>query len=167
MGLPPVPAPVQLFLAIGLYFAIILAVVLEHEEEVKENSQAVNAICATSVVIQTLRELTRNKRSSDEDIDGNDDRPKKKRKFIRYDRARAKNCVMDDYLGPSPIFDDKQFERVFQITRPMYQRIRSICCEADAFFRTGYDCTNRMAIDVDVKILFGLNDKNGLVYTRW
>ena len=63
---------------------------------------------------------------------------------------------MHDYLGPSPIFDDKQFQQVFQITRTIYQRICSICCEADAFFWSGIDCTNCMAIDVDVKILVGL-----------
>ena len=45
---------------------------------------------------------------------------------------------------------------MFQITRTIYQRICSICCEADAFFQSGIDCTNHMAIDVDVKILVGL-----------
>jgi hypothetical protein len=65
--------------------------------------------------------------------------------------------VMHDYVGPSPLFDDKQFERVFQITRSMmFERVRCIYCEADSFFRAGMDCTGWMAIDVDVKILCGL-----------
>ena len=31
----------------------------------------------------------------------------KRRKMIKYDRARASQCVYDDYFSPTPRFDDK------------------------------------------------------------
>jgi hypothetical protein len=150
-----VPA-VQWFLAIGFYFATILAFALAIALEQEETAtlQIVNAIHAASAVVQALRESRKRSRSSSDD-DDNEERPRKKR-YIRYDRERARNCVRHDYVGPSPLFDDKQFERVFRITRTMYESVRHICCQADSFFRAGLDCTKRMAIDVDVKILCGL-----------
>jgi hypothetical protein len=46
------------------------------------------------------------------DGDGNSPPPAKRRK-LKYDRARAHMCVFNDYMSPTPLFDDKQFERVF------------------------------------------------------
>ena len=46
--------------------------------------------------------------------------PRSSRK--KYDHARAKECVMNDYLGPQPLFDDKQFELQFRVTRSRFQR---------------------------------------------
>ena len=40
-----------------------------------------------------------------------------KKQMVKYNRARAKQAVLDDYLGPIPIFKDRQFERVFRITK--------------------------------------------------
>lgn len=84
-----VPA-VQRVLAIGFYFATILAfalaVALEQEETA--TSQIVNAIHAASAVVQALRESRKRSHSSDDD--DNEERPRKKR-YIRYDRERARN----------------------------------------------------------------------------
>ena len=38
--------------------------------------------------------------------------PKKRMK--RWDRARARKCVLDDYLGPNPRFSDKEFSRILR-----------------------------------------------------
>ena len=40
-------------------------------------------------------------------------RNKKRRKMMKYDRNRAYKCVMSDWLGAVPWFNDKQFERSF------------------------------------------------------
>lgn len=64
---------------------------------------------------------------------------KKKRKMIRYDRERAYRCVMDDWLGPVPRFDDKQYERHFRITRSMAQHILQHLAARDKYWRITAD----------------------------
>ena len=46
------------------------------------------------------------------DGNGNSPPPANCRK-LKYNRARAQMCVFNDYMSPTPLFDDKQFERVF------------------------------------------------------
>ena len=41
----------------------------------------------------------------------------------KYDHARAHKCVMDDYLGPVPRFDFKEFVSMFRVTRGRFQTI--------------------------------------------
>ena len=43
--------------------------------------------------------------------------PKKKQTQINYDREQAKKCMMDDWLGPIPIFPDKSFEAPFVLSK--------------------------------------------------
>jgi len=113
------------------------------------------AVHAAIEAVKLHREsLCKRKQPDNGDADGNE-QPKKK-KYVRYNRERANQCVMQDYLGPNPTFDDRQFERVFCITRQMYERIRRICCTTDSLFTTGVDCTGHHAIYTDVKILAAL-----------
>jgi hypothetical protein len=82
--------------------------------------------------------------------------PKAKRSFIQYDRERARAAVEQDYWGPSPIFNDKQFERFFRISKPVAQFILEECCKVNDFFKDSYDATKRRSICVKVKLMMGL-----------
>ena len=93
----------------------------------------------------------RRKRSDDDD----DNRPHK-RKYTKYDRARAYNCVMDDYFNPQPIFDDYQFERFFRITPSLAEYILRRLANNDEFWTLRYDCTKRMSNAPEVKLLAAL-----------
>ena len=99
-------------MAFGFCFATILAFALAAAQEQEETAtlQIVNAIRATSAAVQALRESQKRSHSSDDD--DNEERPRKKR-YIQYDREWAQKCVRHDYVGPSPLFNDMQFERVF------------------------------------------------------
>ena len=44
-------------------------------------------------------------------------------KRTKYDHARALHCILQDYLGPSPIFNDKQFKVMFRVSRPRVQQM--------------------------------------------
>ena len=44
---------------------------------------------------------------------GDGNTPPVKRRKVNYDRERAYQCIFNDYMSPTPLFDDKQFERVF------------------------------------------------------
>ena len=86
-----------------------------------------------------------------------DQRPRKKRCKSRWDWARAKKCVEDNYTGLSPIFNDRQFERVFRITRGRADTLLSICAKADPFFTQTIDAvTKKEGICLTVKLLMAL-----------
>ena len=42
-----------------------------------------------------------------------------KRKMIKYDRQRAFDSMMKDWMNPKPLFDNKQFERTFRMKKYM------------------------------------------------
>ena len=78
------------------------------------------------------------------------------RKYIKWDRERALSSIKDDYLGPNPRFDDRQFERIFRITRSLADFILRRLASADEFWRTSYDCFDRMANSPEAKFLISL-----------
>lgn len=145
-------------LAAGVTFLLItilvvdIVFILAMDDDEEERRQ--RAVLAAVEVVKSYRE-SRKRKHRDEN-GGENDGGRRKKKYIRYDRERANECVQKDYLNPYPTFDDRQFERIFRITRGMYERIRTTCCESDAFFTAGVDCTGRHAIYTDVKILAAL-----------
>ena len=78
------------------------------------------------------------------------------RKYIRWDRERALSSINDDYLGPNPRFDDRQFERIFRITRSLADFILRRLASADEFWTTSSDCIGRMANSPEAKFLISL-----------
>ena len=84
-------------------------------------------------------------------------RPRKKRKRLRYDREGAKSDVFRDYVGPIPIFDDRQFERIFRITRTKFDYILQCLVQYEpSFWTQSYECTGRPGIAPEVKLLGAL-----------
>ena len=86
-----------------------------------------------------------------------DERPRKKRCKSRWNWERAKQCVQEDYTGPSPIFNDRQFERVFRVTKARADTLLSVCANADTFFTQQIDVvTKKEGICPKVKLLMAL-----------
>ena len=138
-----------------IFFFVDLVLLLEAEE--LDEQQQLALLTAVKVIQQAYHGSSRKRMHFNDDNDeDNADSPPTKKKYTRYDRERAHRCVMQDYLGPMPIFDDRQFEHFFRISRGIYETIRCICCSADCFFTAGKDCTGRYAISTDVKILAAL-----------
>lgn len=81
---------------------------------------------------------------------------RKKRRASLLDHDRAKKSVNDDWLSPVPRFDDRQFERMFRITRSIFQQLLQVCAHADHFFTTQEDAIGRQGIDPSVKLLIAL-----------
>ena len=77
----------------------------------------------------------------------------KKRKKVNYERERAYNCVMADYLGPVPIFNDRQFEQVFRITNERVTFVISSLAKYDDFWTVTYDALGKQSIAPEVKFL--------------
>jgi len=99
-------------------------------------------------------ELTSTGKRQHDDEDGV--YPRSKRQYVRYDRERALRCIMDDWLGPHPTFADRQFERVFRISRTRAEWILQRLARADPFWTQTFDCCNRMSNAPEVKFLAAL-----------
>lgn len=89
----------------------------------------------------------------DADNDDGDDISNRKRQMVKYDRERAYRCVMDDWMGDVPRFDDKQFERTFRIKRWMVDFCISNLAHHDRFWLQTIDAANRLSISPYVKFL--------------
>jgi Plant transposon protein len=79
--------------------------------------------------------------------------PKKKAK---YDYARARACIYQDYLGPDPLFG-KYFERVFRVSRGIAETLMQICGTTHSFFTSSTNkVTGEPCIYPESKILMAL-----------
>ena len=54
---------------------------------------------------------------------GEDHRHGPRAKRTKFDYGRALACIMQDYLGPEPIFGDGGFQSVFRVSKARFMRI--------------------------------------------
>jgi hypothetical protein len=99
------------------------------------------------------------KRAIELDVDADSEHPQTIRRKSLWNWERARQAVFDDYMrvDPKPTFDDRQFERMFRITRSVFQQLRTLVGDQDDFFTTK-TCvvTGKRTICPDVKILLAL-----------
>ncbi len=63
-----------------------------------------------------------------------------KHQCYNHDYSRAKVAVQKDYLGPVPIFDDKQFKHIFRVSKAVYETIRAAVRTYPFFSTNETDC---------------------------
>ena len=82
--------------------------------------------------------------------------PRNQRRAFRHDESLA--CIQRDYLGPSPIFQGKEFETMFRVSRSRFQRLmEDICNTGNPFYATGKtDAVGRMSASIEAKLLLPL-----------
>jgi hypothetical protein len=121
-------------------------------DEEESNNWANNIISLTSeVVASSLIEGHKRTISNVERNEGHT-----RRRYVSWDRLRAKFCIMQDYLGAKPTFGPDDFRRIFRLSRTNYDKIRSYLCSVQPFLRDGFDATKRENISSDAKILIAL-----------
>lgn len=84
---------------------------------------------------------------------GHDSSAKKKRVTVSYNRARAQKAVTCDWMSPTPIFNDRQFERTFRIKRFMVDNIINHLVKHDSFWTQTIDAVGNLSIHPHVKFL--------------
>jgi hypothetical protein len=143
--LGPLLAASGALLLLGI--ASISAAMLEEEEEA---AAAAHRVLIVAEAVRDNLVATRRPRPI------TDDGPPQKKRYIKWDRDRARHCIMDDYLGDLPRFSLDDFKRIFRISRHRYEEIRSYLCRTDSFFQAGYDAYKRQKVSADAKILITL-----------
>lgn len=79
--------------------------------------------------------------------------PRSKR--TEYDYTRALQCVQEDYLGPVPRFDWKEFITMFRVSRERFQVFMEDFAE-DPFYKPSFDAYGRPSASLEVKLLHPL-----------
>ena len=86
---------------------------------------------------------------------GDGNTPPMEQRKLNYDRERAYQFIFNDYMSLTPLFDDKQFQRVFRIKRTMVDEIISDLASLDAFWTSRRDATGKLSHSPVVKFLMG------------
>jgi Plant transposon protein len=75
----------------------------------------------------------------------------------RYDHEGALQCINRDYLGPAPLFADKQFDNMFRISRSRFQRLmEDFGASPISFYTNQVDAYKRKGISMEAKLLLPL-----------
>ncbi len=81
-----------------------------HFSRLEEEEEAAAAAHRVMIVAEAVRDnlvATRRPRPIA------DNGPPQKKRYIKWDRDRARHCIMDDYLGDLPRFSLDDFKRIF------------------------------------------------------
>jgi hypothetical protein len=125
----------------------------QEQEHPNENSIEDSVAKVVDVVRKVRRRL---ERGEEEVLDDDNLQQPKRRRSSRFKHDRARLAIQEDYFSPTPIFDDKQFERVFRITKTMTEQIMQLCARTDTFFTEIEDVSCRYGIAPVAKVLVAL-----------
>lgn len=137
-------------LQVGAMLLMICAAAAEMDANYRRRQLLDNTIISEAVADACRGLFSKKRRASDEGG------APSKRRYVRWDRERAHRCVLDDYMGPMPRFADRQFERIFRITRSHAEYILQRLATADSFWRPSVDAIGNMANAPVVKLLAAL-----------
>lgn len=147
-------ASVGSMLTTAVLAVTVCAALLEDEAD-DRSACPPDADAINQLVSDEIDDLTGRKKRQHHEDDDDDGLPQKKR-YVRYNRERAYACVQEDYLGPTPKFNDYQFERFFRITRTLFDGLTKELASYDEYWTVRYDCTHRRSIMPVVKCLAAL-----------
>ena len=122
------------YIAAGLAAALCLSLAWIQQEEDRRRLQALPEDIARRVL-----DAQKRRRSEDQN-------PAAKRAYNAWNRERARACVEEDYWGPHPRFRDREFERVFRISRTRAESLMTLLGNAHPFFRNTVDCPGQPSI---------------------
>jgi len=101
-----------------------------------------------------IRRMERRRKREESLADESNEAPTK-RSRIEHDCERALMCVCQDCLGPDPLFG-RQFERIFRVTRTMFDRVWQVVANADPFFACVVNPVTKKAICPEIKVMMAL-----------
>ena len=110
-------------------------------------------ISVAEVALQVRRQLHTATADDQEEEQGG---RRKRQRVSHFKHERAEQAVYKDYFAPIPVFDDRQFERIFRVTKSIVQQVFDTCARSDPFFTVQTDVTGKFNIGPFVKVLMAL-----------
>lgn len=101
-------------------------------------------------------------------MDENEEENKKKRKFLfrneprqpkkNWRHAQAHHCINRDYIGPCPLFPDRDFEMMFRVNRSRFQRLMEDVMNKsnESFYLKNTDAVGNKGASLEARLLLPL-----------
>ena len=126
---------------------------MENEGEAEEEAIEVQSFLETAVIVAQQHHKRRKK------IDG---RKLPRNSRIKYRHSEALHCIKRDYLGIpddplTPIFDGREFDSMFRISRSRFQRMmEDFAATEDPFYLSTEDCFGNEIASFEDRMLLPL-----------
>ncbi len=117
------------FGCICLYPSFLYISQQETEPSIVDELAASAAGRVAEIAIRIRRQLEGRNNNND---DGGT-RRKRRRLSSRFQHERARLVFEIDYFSPTPVFNDRPFERIFQLTKTIVEHLIQICAKTDPF----------------------------------
>jgi hypothetical protein len=117
------------------------AVALDEEEALNREEGIISV--AADAIASSLVNVCSKRAGGCHSTAMNDKHP---RKYICWDRQRAKFYILQDYLGPQPTVRPDDFKRIFRVSQMNYDQLHNYLCHVEPFFWDGIDATRRKKI---------------------
>ncbi|KAI2488741.1 hypothetical protein MHU86_25795 [Fragilaria crotonensis] len=102
------------------------------QQERKRNNSIEESIASVAeMALQVRRQLDTGGTPGNQDEEGG------RRKHLRsshFKHERAEQAIHEDYFAPTPVFNDRQFERIFRVSKSIVQELFDTCARSDPFF---------------------------------
>lgn len=126
-------------------------------ERRKKRMQLLNRLMAATAEYMTHLTLLIDAEESAKDEEQVDHRTLPRTKRRMFARDRALQCIMDDYLCPTPLFNDRQFEIMFRISRSRFERLRAdIAATGHPFYLLTVDVQGNPCVSLEARLLLPL-----------
>jgi hypothetical protein len=124
------------------------------QQERKRNNSIEESIASVAeMALQVRRQLDAGGTPGNQDEGGG---RRKRSRSSRFKHERAERAIHEDYFAPTPVFNDRQFERIFRVSKSIVQELFDTCARSDPFFTIQRDVSGRFNIGPLVKVLMAL-----------
>ncbi len=147
-------AALLLFLLVTTSLLPVLYICYVRQERKKRNNSIEESIA--SVAEMTLRVRRQLDRDGADDHQEQEGERKLRRRSSRFRHERAERAIHEDYFSPTPVFNDRQFERIYRVSKSIVQQVFDTCARTDPFFTVQTDVSRRYNIGPLVKVLMAL-----------
>lgn len=139
-----------------LITSTLLPVLYEYflQQQERKKTRNISAIEESLVSVAEMALQVRRQLDNQEMEGGGKRRKRRRRSHFRHERAEQ--AVYEDYFAPTPVFNDRQFERIYRVSKSIVQQLFDICARTDPFFTAQRDVSGRFNIGPLVKVLMAL-----------
>ena len=145
-------AALAFFLLAASCITLFLYAFLQEQEEEGRYEERIEELAASAagMAIRIRRQI------EGHNNDDNGPPRKKRRRSSRFLHERARICIETDFFSPTPVFHDRQFERIFRVTKGIVEYTIQVCAKSDPFFTDIQDISGRYGIAPVAKVLMAL-----------
>ena len=122
----------------------------QQKRKTRNSSIEESIVSVAEMTLQVRRQLDT---GTDDEQEGG---RRKRRRSSRFRHERSERAIHEDDFAPTPVFNDRQFERIFRVSKSIVQQMFDTCARTNPFFTTQTDVTGRYNIGPLVKVLMSL-----------